>query len=97
MYPVLEHFQLPRTGQPDGFGSSRTGPWDSFLDRHAYRGARGDPMPDARIFLPQRRGPSRMADVAQLVEQLIRNQQVVSSSLTVGSNVINGLTRPTQG
>jgi hypothetical protein len=25
------------------------------------------------------------ADVAQLVEQLIRNQQVVSSSLTVGS------------
>ena len=28
-----------------------------------------------------------MADVAQLVEQLIRNQQVVSSSLTVGSNI----------
>jgi hypothetical protein len=27
----------------------------------------------------------RSADVAQLVEQLIRNQQVVSSSLTVGS------------
>jgi hypothetical protein len=27
------------------------------------------------------------ADVAQLVEQLIRNQQVVSSSLTVGSNI----------
>ncbi len=27
------------------------------------------------------------ADVAQLVEQLIRNQQVVSSSLTVGSNL----------
>jgi hypothetical protein len=26
-----------------------------------------------------------LADVAQLVEQLIRNQQVVSSSLTVGS------------
>ena len=28
------------------------------------------------------------ADVAQLVEQLIRNQQVVSSSLTVGSTYI---------
>jgi CRISPR/Cas system type I-B associated protein Csh2 (Cas7 group RAMP superfamily) len=28
---------------------------------------------------------SKRADVAQLVEQLIRNQQVVSSSLTVGS------------
>ena len=27
----------------------------------------------------------KQADVAQLVEQLIRNQQVVSSSLTVGS------------
>ena len=27
------------------------------------------------------------ADVAQLVEQLIRNQQVVSSSLTVGSRI----------
>src|ERR1035438_3334551 len=27
----------------------------------------------------------QQADVAQLVEQLIRNQQVVSSSLTVGS------------
>jgi hypothetical protein len=27
------------------------------------------------------------ADVAQLVEQLIRNQQVVSSSLTVGSSL----------
>jgi hypothetical protein len=27
-----------------------------------------------------------LADVAQLVEQLIRNQQVVSSSLTVGSS-----------
>jgi hypothetical protein len=27
----------------------------------------------------------QVADVAQLVEQLIRNQQVVSSSLTVGS------------
>jgi hypothetical protein len=26
------------------------------------------------------------ADVAQLVEQLIRNQQVTSSSLVVGSN-----------
>src|SRR5271170_4101216 len=29
----------------------------------------------------------RQADVAQLVEQLIRNQQVVSSSLTVGSRI----------
>jgi hypothetical protein len=29
----------------------------------------------------------RQADVAQLVEQLIRNQQVVSSSLTVGSRL----------
>jgi hypothetical protein len=29
------------------------------------------------------------ADVAQLVEQLIRNQQVVSSSLTVGSRIRN--------
>jgi hypothetical protein len=28
------------------------------------------------------------ADVAQLVEQLIRNQQVVSSSLTVGSRIL---------
>jgi hypothetical protein len=28
------------------------------------------------------------ADVAQLVEQLIRNQQVVSSSLTVGSSIM---------
>ena len=38
------------------------------------------------------------ADVAQLVEQLIRNQQVVSSSLTVGSrfraenNAFDGMT-----
>jgi hypothetical protein len=30
----------------------------------------------------------KQADVAQLVEQLIRNQQVVSSSLTVGSIAI---------
>jgi hypothetical protein len=30
----------------------------------------------------------QVADVAQLVEQLIRNQQVVSSSLTVGSIAI---------
>jgi hypothetical protein len=30
----------------------------------------------------------QQADVAQLVEQLIRNQQVVSSSLTVGSSKI---------
>jgi hypothetical protein len=29
----------------------------------------------------------KQADVAQLVEQLIRNQQVVSSSLTVGSRI----------
>ncbi len=29
----------------------------------------------------------KWADVAQLVEQLIRNQQVVSSSLTVGSRL----------
>jgi hypothetical protein len=29
----------------------------------------------------------QQADVAQLVEQLIRNQQVVSSSLTVGSSI----------
>ena len=35
--------------------------------------------------LPQGGAPSPSADVAQLVEQLIRNQQVVSSSLTVGS------------
>jgi hypothetical protein len=33
------------------------------------------------------------ADVAQLVEQLIRNQQVVSSSLTVGSSFRNSSTR----
>ncbi len=31
----------------------------------------------------------RLAGVAQLVEQLIRNQQVVSSSLTAGSNFPN--------
>jgi hypothetical protein len=31
---------------------------------------------------------STRADVAQLVEQLIRNQQVVSSSLTVGSEYL---------
>ena len=31
----------------------------------------------------------QQADVAQLVEQLIRNQQVVSSSLTVGSTFPN--------
>jgi hypothetical protein len=30
----------------------------------------------------------QQADVAQLVEQLIRNQQVVSSSLTVGSSFL---------
>jgi hypothetical protein len=30
---------------------------------------------------------AKYADVAQLVEQLIRNQQVVSSSLTVGSKM----------
>src|SRR5579871_4295933 len=34
---------------------------------------------------PRRYNRMRIADVAQLVEQLIRNQQVVSSSLTVGS------------
>ena len=38
------------------------------------------------------------ADVAQLVEQLIRNQQVVSSSLTVGSMFPNPASRaPRQG
>ena len=31
----------------------------------------------------------QQADVAQLVEQLIRNQQVVSSSLTVGSTFLS--------
>lgn len=35
-----------------------------------------------------RPGCARQADVAQLVEQLIRNQQVTSSSLVVGSNKI---------
>ena len=34
------------------------------------------------------------ADVAQLVEQLIRNQQVVSSSLTVGSSLLFFLPAP---
>ena len=32
---------------------------------------------------------SRLAGVAQLVEQLIRNQQVVSSSLTAGSRILS--------
>ena len=34
---------------------------------------------------PKIQSKEPLADVAQLVEQLIRNQQVVSSSLTVGS------------
>ena len=38
-------------------------------------------------------GIPRLAGVAQLVEQLIRNQQVVSSSLTAGSIQINHLQR----
>jgi hypothetical protein len=33
-------------------------------------------------------GKSKRADVAQLVEQLIRNQQVIGSSPIVGSNLI---------
>jgi hypothetical protein len=33
-----------------------------------------------------------VADIAQLVEQLIRNQQVISSSLIVGSNLSTRLT-----
>ena len=37
------------------------------------------------------------ADVAQLVEQLIRNQQVVSSSLTVGSSIKRKLLHKTRG
>ena len=44
---------------------------------------------DARGFTAIRRNDTieEQADVAQLVEQLIRNQQVVSSSLTVGSRI----------
>ena len=37
----------------------------------------------------QRYNPNRKAEVAQLVEQLIRNQQVVGSSPTFGSNKLN--------
>ncbi len=41
----------------------------------------------AQLYLPSGATiqSEMQADVAQLVEQLIRNQQVVSSSLTVGS------------
>jgi hypothetical protein len=39
----------------------------------------------ARLQVPFPGRLPKRADVAQLVEQLIRNQQVVSSSLTVGS------------
>ena len=35
--------------------------------------------------------PAKNADVAQLVEQLIRNQQVSGSNPLVGSNLINDL------
>jgi hypothetical protein len=41
------------------------------------------PATDATI-----QSDEQVADVAQLVEQLIRNQQVVSSSLTVGSMIL---------
>jgi hypothetical protein len=37
--------------------------------------------------IPRKDTIEEQADVAQLVEQLIRNQQVVSSSLTVGSSL----------
>ena len=40
-----------------------------------------------------RRSHSRLAGVAQLVEQLIRNQQVLGSSPSAGSNDFNGLDR----
>ena len=44
--------------------------------------AKPSPLPSSTATIQSERHP---ADVAQLVEQLIRNQQVVSSSLTVGS------------
>lgn len=44
-------------------------------------------------FLPTLQSPYNFtfATVAQLVEQLIRNQQIVSSSLTGGSRYFKGL------
>jgi hypothetical protein len=58
----------------------------------ARRGPKALPPPDSPLERRQLyRKPAQRynlegaADVAQLVEQLIRNQQVVSSSLTVGS------------
>jgi hypothetical protein len=52
-------------------------------------GGLGAPEHDACGTLPADsatvQSEEQVADVAQLVEQLIRNQQVVSSSLTVGS------------
>jgi hypothetical protein len=47
--------------------------------RYAFRVARLS----LRLALPT-------ADIAQLVEQLIRNQQVISSSLIVGSTTCRG-------
>jgi hypothetical protein len=41
------------------------------------------------LLLAERYNLKQQADVAQLVEQLIRNQQVVSSSLTVGSSLFS--------
>jgi hypothetical protein len=48
----------------------------------AFQGLRA-PLPSSGATIQSK----MQADVAQLVEQLIRNQQVVSSSLTVGSRI----------
>jgi hypothetical protein len=42
----------------------------------------------ARRYNPKRYVQRRRADVAQLVEQLIRNQQVIGSSPIVGSIIV---------
>jgi hypothetical protein len=59
--------------------------------RFHFRSPRNKPPNRTRFALPAAsatiQSEQHQADVAQLVEQLIRNQQVVSSSLTVGSIV----------
>ena len=74
---VLRGQSLPLLNRIDLHGQKYT----AIPERvRAFQGLRA-PLPSSGATIQSK----MQADVAQLVEQLIRNQQVVSSSLTVGS------------
>ena len=76
--PPLELFSLEEAALlPGGLFVFSSPPWDTVL--YAWRVPRYNPKGYAQ---------RRRADVAQLVEQLIRNQQVIGSSPIVGSKSV---------